>query len=140
VWVLVVVVKVEAGPVESGRRQQQFASPSRVGSFTLQSSESGAVSSCVPLIPRLVVPLATAARACSIWTSLPDGENVVSENLRIRSPLVSTLSATLTANTEPRVFALTSTLLRCWGSTSWRAKGWVELGAGGERGLTSVGW
>lgn len=33
-------------------------------------------------MPRLVVPDATAARACSIWTSLPEGEKVVSENLQ----------------------------------------------------------
>ena len=34
---------------------------------------------CSPLIPRLVVPEATAARACSIWTSFPLGEKTVSE-------------------------------------------------------------
>lgn len=32
-----------------------------------------------PLIPRLVVPCETAARACSIWTSFPLGENTVRE-------------------------------------------------------------
>ena len=32
-----------------------------------------------PLIPRLVVPCETAARACSIWTSLPLGEKTVRE-------------------------------------------------------------
>ncbi len=37
---------------------------------------------CVPLIPRLVVPPATAAKACSIWTSFPDGEKVVREKLQ----------------------------------------------------------
>jgi hypothetical protein len=33
----------------------------------------------VPLIPRLVVPCATTASACSICTSLPLGEKTVSE-------------------------------------------------------------
>lgn len=35
----------------------------------------------LPLIPKEVVPPATAARACSICTSLPEGEKVVRENL-----------------------------------------------------------
>ena len=34
------------------------------------------------LIPRDVAPEFTACRAYSIWTSLPDGENVVKEKLR----------------------------------------------------------
>jgi hypothetical protein len=34
-----------------------------------------------PLIPRLVVPCPTAARACSICTSFPEGEKVVREKL-----------------------------------------------------------
>jgi hypothetical protein len=34
-----------------------------------------------PLMPKLVVPCATAARACSICTSFPLGEKVVNENL-----------------------------------------------------------
>ena len=38
------------------------------------------------LIPRLVVPCPTAARACSICTSLPLGEKVVSEKLYAPSP------------------------------------------------------
>lgn len=37
----------------------------------------------IPLIPSEVVPPATAARACSICTSLPEGEKVVKEKLRI---------------------------------------------------------
>jgi len=45
----------------------------------LLGGERGTASS--PLMPRLVVPWPTAARACSIWTSLPDGEKVVSEKL-----------------------------------------------------------
>lgn len=32
-----------------------------------------------PLMPKDVVPPATAARACSIWTSFPEGEKVVRE-------------------------------------------------------------
>lgn len=35
----------------------------------------------LPLIPKEVVPPATAARACSICTSLPEGEKVVREKL-----------------------------------------------------------
>ncbi len=37
------------------------------------------------LMPSEVAPCETAARACSIWTSLPDGEKVVNEKLRIRA-------------------------------------------------------
>lgn len=37
---------------------------------------------CSPLMPRLVVPEPTAARACSICTSFPEGEKVVREKLR----------------------------------------------------------
>ncbi len=33
-------------------------------------------------MPSEVVPPETAASACSIWTSLPDGEKVVNEKLR----------------------------------------------------------
>lgn len=40
-----------------------------------------------PLIPRQVAPELTAARACSICTSLPEGEKVVSEKLYALSPL-----------------------------------------------------
>jgi hypothetical protein len=43
------------------------------------------------LIPRDVAPEFTACRAYSIWTSFPDGENVVKEKLqeRIRSKNVT---------------------------------------------------
>jgi len=43
------------------------------------------------LIPRDVAPEFTACRAYSIWTSLPDGENVVKEKLqgRIRTSVIT---------------------------------------------------
>jgi hypothetical protein len=34
----------------------------------------------VALIPKEVAPAVIAASACLIWTSSPDGENVVNEN------------------------------------------------------------
>lgn len=47
------------------------------------------------LMPRDVAPCATAASACSIWTSFPLGENVVSEKLHVMVRFTSSLSICL---------------------------------------------
>jgi hypothetical protein len=36
------------------------------------------------LMPKLVVPACTAAKACSICANFPEGEKVVRENLRCK--------------------------------------------------------
>lgn len=42
----------------------------------------------LPLIPREVCPEPTAVKACSIWTSLPEGLKVVRENEYWLSPMI----------------------------------------------------
>jgi len=42
----------------------------------------------LPLIPREVWPEPTAVKACSIWTSLPEGLKVVRENEYWLSPMI----------------------------------------------------
>lgn len=72
---------------EPSQDQSSSLRPNKPFSRSPQSADRAAPSSRhqatrnSPLMPRLVVPCPTAANACSICTSLPDGEKVVSEKL-----------------------------------------------------------
>ena len=59
--------------------KQQIVKVLRCSKSYIRSNQNCEV--LAPLIPRDVLPAATAFRAYSICTSLPDGENVVREKL-----------------------------------------------------------
>ena len=59
-------------PFDAGERDRDLVQSS---SHRVEKKLAGNL----PLIPRLVVPCDTAAKACSIWTSFPLGEKTVRE-------------------------------------------------------------